>query len=63
MGEQKPEEKTFAVKVDSELRSEVKLAAYKDGLLVKEMTERLFRLVVKADGVKNLERIYRESQK
>lgn len=60
--EKKEEKKAFTVLVDSGLRMKVRAIALSQGMTMRVAVERLFQLFVEADGIENLERIYRESQ-
>lgn len=60
--EKKEEKKAFTVMMDSRLRMKVRSIALSQGMTMMEAVERLFRLFVEADGVENLEKIYRKSQ-
>ena len=60
--EQKGKETLFGVMIDPDLRKQVRLVAFKHDIKMKELVERLFRLVVAADGVENLEKLFQEKK-
>ena len=60
--EQKGKETLFGVKIDPELRKQVRLVALRHDMSMKEIVERLFCLVVAADGVENLEKLLQEKK-
>lgn len=61
--ENKKELKAFTVMLDTNVRQDLRFVAVKNHMLVKELVDRVFNLVIEAGSVEALEEAYRNSQK
>ena len=62
MEPEQKKEKQFAVRIDVALRKQIHSIAYKNGMLVKELVDRAFRLIVEAGGIEPLEKLFNDSK-
>lgn len=61
--EKNKELKAFTVMLDTNVRQELRYVAAKNHMLMKELVDRVFSLVIEAGSVEALEEAYRNSQK